>query len=302
MNDYSPADLATVRVRPIRELSSPGVEGTAAGAEWLIVRVADVVYIRLRPTFLVRPSAALTALEDVLCPADRLPLKFALCIDASEVVPTRQQAVLFARVEAEIVRRRWLSRARVSRIALVAASDWRRPFLVGLLLSARNSVESRRGRVSDASAQDSTVPSYDIRLFNDLEDVGSYLDADGSLERIRAVAEGTPALQLAHRVRLTLTHEPSLRSADVARVVGMSVRTLQRHLNASQTSFTEIRDLVRRQLAEASIRRGFKLRRVATDVGFRSPTAFHRWYKRHFGATPLDARLGSSVSMVADDC
>ena len=77
----------------------------------------------------------------------------------------------------------------------------------------------------------------------------------------------------------------------VAREIGMSERTLHRHLLAEGTSFRKILDSVRSQLAASFLREPH----VGTDevaylLGYSERAAFHRAFRRWTGKTPLNFR------------
>ncbi len=105
----------------------------------------------------------------------------------------------------------------------------------------------------------------------------------------RQVREG-----VAHSVRRALAHQlesgpPDL--ASVARELAMSARSLQRRLAEEETSFREVleilrRDLARRHLAHTSI----PISEIAYLAGFSEASAFTRAVRRWFGRTPAQVR------------
>lgn len=79
--------------------------------------------------------------------------------------------------------------------------------------------------------------------------------------------------------------------ADLARSFGLHERTLQRRLKAEDTSFEDIRDEVRRELAQNYLaQRGIPLAHIAEMLGYAEPSAFTRASQRWFGAAPRDVR------------
>lgn len=77
----------------------------------------------------------------------------------------------------------------------------------------------------------------------------------------------------------------------VARALGMSVRSLQRALQAEGTSFSEQLDAVRRTRALAMLsRRDVSVAEVAFALGYSDPRAFYRSFKRWTGKTPREFR------------
>ncbi len=92
------------------------------------------------------------------------------------------------------------------------------------------------------------------------------------VERVRRAAQAT------------LVKSPSLES--VARELGISPRTLRRHLAQERTSLRAILDDVRRERADQLLARGEAVKAVASELGFSESSAFSRAYKRWTGRSP----------------
>ena len=76
---------------------------------------------------------------------------------------------------------------------------------------------------------------------------------------------------------------------DVAAQLMMSERTLQRRLAEEGTSFTNLVDDTRRELARQSLSSGdLSLKMLSFQLGFSEPSAFYRACKRWFGMAPSD--------------
>jgi len=76
---------------------------------------------------------------------------------------------------------------------------------------------------------------------------------------------------------------------DVAAQLMMSERTLQRRLAEEGTSFTNLVDDTRRELARQSLSCGeLSLKMLSFQLGFSEPSAFYRACKRWFGMAPSD--------------
>jgi AraC-like DNA-binding protein len=76
---------------------------------------------------------------------------------------------------------------------------------------------------------------------------------------------------------------------DVAAQLMMSERTLQRRLAEEGTSFTNLVDDTRRELARQSLCVGeLSLKMLSFQLGFSEPSAFYRACKRWFGMAPSD--------------
>jgi AraC-like DNA-binding protein len=83
-------------------------------------------------------------------------------------------------------------------------------------------------------------------------------------------------------------------AARVASQLGMSLRTLARRLETEGTTFRELVDDVRQQLALEHVARGAASFTEITDqLGFSHVAAFHRAFRRWTGKTPLQHRRRS---------
>ena len=73
----------------------------------------------------------------------------------------------------------------------------------------------------------------------------------------------------------------------VGRELGMSARTLSRRLGEEHTSFRDIQDDIRHQLAVALLADDSKsIAEIAFFLGYAEPAPFHRSFKRWTGTTP----------------
>lgn len=80
---------------------------------------------------------------------------------------------------------------------------------------------------------------------------------------------------------------------DVATALGMASWTLRRKLREEDTSFQELLDDMRRDLALAYMKDiGLSLGEIAYILGFSTPGAFQRAFKRWVGTTPGEYRKG----------
>lgn len=80
--------------------------------------------------------------------------------------------------------------------------------------------------------------------------------------------------------------------ADVARIMCMSERTLQRRLQEEGTSFNDLVDDARRELADQYLRSSrITLAQAAYLLGFADQSTFFRACKRWFGTSPREYRL-----------
>jgi len=74
--------------------------------------------------------------------------------------------------------------------------------------------------------------------------------------------------------------------AGTARMLGVSSRTLQRRLLAEGTSFAEIVDALRREMAVAYLERRVPIAEIASLLGYSEATAFHHAFRRWTGSSP----------------
>ena len=102
--------------------------------------------------------------------------------------------------------------------------------------------------------------------------------------------------ELAPRVAAHLAGAMTASADDVARAMHMSARTLQRRLEAEGTTFSEVQDGAREQLARQLVADlGLGLAEIADRVGFADLATFTRAFKRWTGSPPGQFRrsLGS---------
>jgi AraC-like DNA-binding protein len=77
----------------------------------------------------------------------------------------------------------------------------------------------------------------------------------------------------------------------IAQSMNMNVRTLQRVLGESDSTFTELINGVRSELAQRYIANPhYALTRIAQLLGYANATAFTRWFRAQFGVSPSEQR------------
>jgi AraC-like DNA-binding protein len=116
------------------------------------------------------------------------------------------------------------------------------------------------------------------------------------VEPLAAIADGSPSKaatlegSVRHAIRERLGKQALAMDA-VAQEFGMSTRTLSRRLVERGSSYHEILDGVRRELADVLISDPHnKLSEIALLLGFSDASAFHRAYVRWTGRTPASRR------------
>ncbi|MEO8554100.1 MAG: AraC family transcriptional regulator, partial [Kofleriaceae bacterium] len=102
---------------------------------------------------------------------------------------------------------------------------------------------------------------------------------------------------LADRVRRALFHlfqRGDMTIERVARTLGTSSRSLQRQLRGEDTSFRELVDEVRREIAIAHIKSGqTPITTIALLLDFSDASAFHRSFRRWTGQSPSEFRAAA---------
>ena len=85
-----------------------------------------------------------------------------------------------------------------------------------------------------------------------------------------------------------------------ARFLRMSVRTLNRQLAAEQTTFRDVADRLRHELAAQDLTgRDVAIAEIAFLLGFSELSSFHRAFKRWTGATPAQYRQRQHASRLS---
>jgi len=136
--------------------------------------------------------------------------------------------------------------------------------------------------VMSAAALDASLVSSDPKLLAILSRAADEL------------AKHTPTDPLMTAQVKRVLHE-ALRSDDatiehVAKRLGLTARSLQRRLTDETTTFAQVREDVRRELARRYLGDGLPIADISFLLGFSEPSAFFRAFKRWTGETPLAMR------------
>jgi AraC-like DNA-binding protein len=135
-------------------------------------------------------------------------------------------------------------------------------------------------------------PGHPVAFFDDAraahEWIGA-LDVSAELEALRDKLLGVP--DIVRRVRAAFENLPRATTKDIARALGTSTRTLQRHLMASGSSLRAERQ---QHLLRASARllegTELDLSAIAAEVGASSSSHLVALYRAHHGTTPAAYR------------
>jgi AraC-like DNA-binding protein len=110
-----------------------------------------------------------------------------------------------------------------------------------------------------------------------------------SARRINASPFPDDGDRLSSQLRRLLSRD-SARWPDLEAVAAhmhISPQTLRRHLREEGTSFQELKDQLRRDIAIYHLGRAdLSLQQIAEQLGFSEPSAFHRAFKKWTGLTP----------------
>lgn len=145
--------------------------------------------------------------------------------------------------------------------------------------------------------------AHTTQLVFDASSMNSLLEtSDPNLAALLSRQAESEALQLDKREDLPFTDQVRRRLQiglkdhlttieQMASVLGMTSRTLQRRLHDDGTSFQELRDSVRRELADHYLEGDLSIAEISFLLGFSQPSAFFRAFKRWTGVTPREFRL-----------
>lgn len=136
--------------------------------------------------------------------------------------------------------------------------------------------------VFDTRALETRLVRADRALFRHLVRELDALDAERRDKHHASWAERT-------RIAIVKTLPRAPRLAGVARELGVSTRTLQRHLALESARFDDVADGARRELAELLLRdRRRSVSEVAALTGFAEVSSFSRAYRRWTGRSPSE--------------
>jgi len=111
-----------------------------------------------------------------------------------------------------------------------------------------------------------------------------------ALDKLDQPGDGSASVSIAARVRRLLIDKMAHEQQSVTtigRELGLSARTLSRRLAGEGTSFRDIQDQVRHQLAVSLLADPkVSIAEVAFFLGYAEPAPFHRSFKRWTGTTP----------------
>jgi AraC-like DNA-binding protein len=215
--------------------------------------------------------------------------RLAFLVDVPDGTPRRQHAELSAVIGLRIMRRLIRPEWRPRRILFAHdrppdVAEHER--ILGAPVEFRH--PAHMAFVFDAADLARPVPGADRRLLPIIE---------RHLEELVAAPESTDWLDDVRRAVAGSICDGRLRIASVARLLGLSVRTLQRRLGERGVVFKTLVEDVRRDLAVRYVTdRRTPLTDVAFLVGYSELSAFGRAFRRWTGTSPLAMRRNLAVA------
>ena len=101
---------------------------------------------------------------------------------------------------------------------------------------------------------------------------------------------GPPLTAQVRRILGTALRNDDAGVDSIARVLGLTSRSLQRRLKDEGSSFQLLRDEIRRELADRYLDDELSISEISFLLGFSEPSAFFRAFKRWTGLTPIEHR------------
>jgi AraC-like DNA-binding protein len=158
----------------------------------------------------------------------------------------------------------------------------------------------RFGQRDNSMTLDPSLGSLPVRMANPallahFEQYAQDFIAQMVVEPGRDMKKGDSATQAVTRIILARLDDPSLSIEKVAREMAVSVRTLQKRLEAEGVVFSDLLRDIRRRLAEKYLRENYSVEQITYLLGFSEPSVFRKSFKKWLGVTPGEYRQGASA-------
>ena len=140
---------------------------------------------------------------------------------------------------------------------------------------------------------DDAVLDASMRDANDAYSAIFVEQVERALARLPPETRTSASVRAAARAALSSGH---CTGSGTARSLGLSVRTMQRRLRADGTSFEEIIDALRREMALACLDKELTVPEIAWLLGYADASAFHHAFKRWTGRSPEQVRSARGTS------
>lgn len=151
----------------------------------------------------------------------------------------------------------------------------------------------RFGQKDNSMTLDLRIGSLPVRMANPslLEHFEKYAqDFIAQMERNDATTQAVTKIILAH------LDDESLSIDKVAREMAVSVRTLQKRLEAEGVVFSDLLRDIRQRLAKKYLRENYSVEQITYLLGFSEPSVFRKSFKKWLGVTPREYREGAFMA------
>ncbi len=148
----------------------------------------------------------------------------------------------------------------------------------------------RFGHKDNAMTLELRMGSLPVRMANPslLEHFEQYArDFIAQMERNDATTQAVTKIILAQ------LDDEALSIEKVAREMAVSVRTLQKRLEAEGVVFSDLLRDIRQKLAKKYLREDYSVEQITYLLGFSEPSVFRKSFKKWLGVTPREYREGS---------
>jgi AraC-like DNA-binding protein len=99
------------------------------------------------------------------------------------------------------------------------------------------------------------------------------------------------------KIILARLDDENLSIDKVAKEMGMSVRTLQNHLESEGVVFSNLLKDIRERLAQQYLRENYSVEQITYLLGFSEPSVFRKAFKKWSGVTPREFRESSFAAI-----
>lgn len=157
----------------------------------------------------------------------------------------------------------------------------------------------RFGQRDNSMTLDPSLGNLPVRMANPallahFEQYAQDFIAQMVVEPRRDMEKGDSATQTVTRIILARLDDPSLSIEKVAREMAVSVRTLQKRLEAEGVVFSDLLRDIRRRLAEKYLHENYSVEQITYLLGFSDPSVFRKSFKKWLGVTPGEYRQASA--------
>jgi AraC-like DNA-binding protein len=148
------------------------------------------------------------------------------------------------------------------------------------------------GRKDNSMTLELRMGNLPVRMANPalLEHFEQYAqDFIAQMERNDTTTQAVTKIILAH------LDDESLSIEKVAREMAVSVRTLQKWLEAEGVAFSDLLRDIRQRLAKKYLRENYSVEQITYLLGFSEPSVFRKSFKKWLGVTPREYREEASA-------